>query len=281
MSQKKKTLPTSSDSNTIKGTLIEIFSSYQGEGGSVSGSCFGKRQIFVRLAGCNLAQGAFGTKGCVWCDSESAQAYSIQTFRVEKGASTHFFSEYSNPVTPSDVMSYIDTLNTPDTHSISFTGGEPCVQKVFLIELNRLCQKRGYLTYLETNASVPWDEEFGKFDFCCADIKDRTSFASSDWKNLAIVELNFIRNYLNFPNKIFAKIVVTQDSMEEDIAWIATELAKLGKSIRICPLVIQLATAGNAPSEAKISSLMRTAALYLPKDALSISVQIHKYLKML
>jgi len=36
------------------GHLVEIFSSYQGEGGVVRGSCFGRRQIFIRFAGCNL-----------------------------------------------------------------------------------------------------------------------------------------------------------------------------------------------------------------------------------
>ena len=58
-----------------KAFLSEIFSSIQGEGGTLRGSCFGKRQIFIRFAGCNLAKGAYDTNGCFWCDSTLAQSF--------------------------------------------------------------------------------------------------------------------------------------------------------------------------------------------------------------
>lgn len=55
------------------GYFSEVFSSIQGEGGLVRGSCFGKRQIFVRFSGCNLSDGGFGSRGCFWCDSPTSQ----------------------------------------------------------------------------------------------------------------------------------------------------------------------------------------------------------------
>ena len=59
--------------NSTGGYLFEIFSSIQGEGGTVRGSCFGKRQVFIRFAGCNLANQGFNTSGCFWCDSRTSQ----------------------------------------------------------------------------------------------------------------------------------------------------------------------------------------------------------------
>ena len=53
----------------LRGYIQEIFSSFQGEGAAVEGSCYGLRQIFLRFAGCPIALGAHGTKGCIWCDS--------------------------------------------------------------------------------------------------------------------------------------------------------------------------------------------------------------------
>ena len=35
-----------------QGYLQEIFSSFQGEGAAIAGSCYGLRQIFLRFAGC-------------------------------------------------------------------------------------------------------------------------------------------------------------------------------------------------------------------------------------
>ena len=67
-----------------EGYLSEVFSSIQGEGGTVRGSCFGKRQIFVRFSGCNLAEGALGLTGCFWCDSPRAQKLKARRFEYEE-----------------------------------------------------------------------------------------------------------------------------------------------------------------------------------------------------
>ena len=61
------------DKEKLVSFITEIFSSIQGEGGIVRGSCFGKRQIFIRFSGCNISDGLYGTSGCFWCDSINAQ----------------------------------------------------------------------------------------------------------------------------------------------------------------------------------------------------------------
>jgi organic radical activating enzyme len=265
----------------VKGNLIEIFSSYQGEGGSVPGSCFGKRQIFVRFAGCNLAHEAYGTKGCVWCDTTLSHQYNPERFKVETAAGSKEFKEFSNPVSAQDVYKQIESLITTDLHSISFTGGEPCMQKDFLIELNRLCHEHGLKTYLETNGSIPWDEVFGNFDFCCCDLKDATANAAKDWKKLILQELDFIHNFLKHPGQIFAKLVFTAATKEADVDWITKQLAEISVSNRQCPLVLQIVTDTNPPNENQISMLMNTAAKHISVDILSLSMQIHKYLNLL
>ena len=68
----------------LEGYIAEIFSSIQGEGGTVKGSCFGKRQIFIRFSGCNIASGAFKSTGCFWCDTSQAQLRETEYFNYSK-----------------------------------------------------------------------------------------------------------------------------------------------------------------------------------------------------
>jgi 7-carboxy-7-deazaguanine synthase len=267
----------------IVGYLHEIFISYQGEGGSVPGSCFGKRQIFVRLSGCNLAQGQFGTSGCFYCDSKEACVSNNETCLVQSSPYSSDCITVNNPVTPEQVIEFINALKTTDLHSISFTGGEPCMQKEFLQKLSQLCKEEGFKTYLETNGSVEWDPIYAKFDFCCCDIKDRTSNAASDWESLANQELNFIGRFLSGRGKIFAKCVVTSKTSAEDIRWIAEQMSFLSPDGTQVPLVLQIISSDNSkivPSEEQYSALMEVAAEFISAENLSLSFQVHKYLNI-
>jgi organic radical activating enzyme len=273
--------PTKKTDGSPTGYLIEIFSSYQGEGGSVSGSCFGKRQIFVRFAGCNLASGAYHTEGCVWCDTHESHNLHPTSYRVEIAPSTHSFDEFSNPAEIEKTIEHIRKLTTPDLHTISFTGGEPCFQSKFLIALNTRCHELGYKTFLETNACIPWQPEFGEFDYYSCDIKDRTAGAALEWQELAMEELEFISHVMAWEKKVYAKVVVTEDTQLEDIEWIAQELGRLNRPGRLCPLVLQMVTGPDSPSESKMSAFMAIAAKYISPDNLSLSVQLHKYIEIL
>ncbi len=97
--------------------VSEIFSSIQGEGQYV-----GYRQIFLRLAGCNLS--------CDYCDEQTdGQLMSIP-----------------------EVMVQINALSALYHHSISITGGEPLLQ---VNELLHLIPELSLPVYLETNATLP------------------------------------------------------------------------------------------------------------------------------
>jgi len=121
-----------------QGYIQEIFSSFQGEGASVEGSCYGLRQIFIRFSGCPLALGVHGTKGCIWCDSPKSWNTTPPKCFVETKAGTQSFDEITNPLASKDVLDIVKKLSTKDLHSISLTGGEPLYQESFVYEMSKL-----------------------------------------------------------------------------------------------------------------------------------------------
>ena len=104
----------------IKGKIAEVYKSVQGEG-----IYLGEKQIFVRSFGCNL--------NCRFCDTK------LDSFR-----------EYE----PQELFKEIK-LHQDNHRSVSFTGGEPLLQKDFLKEILKLTQKCGLRNYLETNGTLP------------------------------------------------------------------------------------------------------------------------------
>jgi 7-carboxy-7-deazaguanine synthase len=123
------------------GQLLEVFSSIQGEGMLV-----GCRQIFVRMAQCNL--------NCAYCDTPFAPA---EHCRIEDAPASGNFVNMPNPVSL-DVLSSILFRWRQDLpgvhHSISLTGGEPLLQAEVL--RHWLPSLRAILPlHLETNGTLP------------------------------------------------------------------------------------------------------------------------------
>lgn len=106
----------------MKAPIIEIFSSFQGEGPYV-----GQRQIFVRFAGCNL--------DCNYCDTNKSKS--------EKSGKN---------MTVQEVADKINSLKTPDCKVVSFTGGEPSLYPEFISEVSK---KIDLNVLLETNGALP------------------------------------------------------------------------------------------------------------------------------
>ena len=266
-----------------QGYIQEIFSSFQGEGAAVEGSCYGLRQIFIRLAGCPLAQGALGTKGCIWCDSPEAKANHPKQCLVESEAGSQTFENIKNPVTEKEVLKRIRNLTTNDLHSISFTGGEPLHQPEFLERILTLLKKESYKTYLET--AYTEDVEFLRrishlIDFACVDVKDRSTEASLDWKVLVNREIEMCK-ILKDNTRVFAKTVVSKSSRKEDFEVIADLCGRIG-----IPIVIQIVTPPDnskilQPTWRQITEFSEIAAQHLPADKVGISVQMHKNLNIL
>lgn len=120
--------------------LIEMFSSLQGEGPLV-----GRRQIFIRLAGCNLA--------CHYCDTPFAPT---ATCNVETAPGSETFTLWDNPIDAQQVVDCVQNWLTdlPQAHhSFSITGGEPLLHSEALVQwLPKLSQLLPI--QLETNGTL-------------------------------------------------------------------------------------------------------------------------------
>lgn len=181
------------------GKINEIFSSIQGEG-----IFLGEKQIFVRLAGCNI-------RCCSYCDTEFES-----------------FQEYR----PQELLSRLESFGR-DFHSISLTGGEPLLQKDFLKEILPLLKQKRYQTYLETNGVLPGAlaEVINNIDIVAMDIKlpsSSTNIAKSYWQEHG--------DFLKIAGKkdVFIKVVISSSTTEEDFV---TMLA-LFSAIDYCGILV-------------------------------------------
>lgn len=179
----------------MKGKIAEIFESIQGEG-----LYAGERQLFVRLFGCNL--------DCTYCDTQ------LDAFR-----------EYS----PEALMEEIKSLCT-SSRCISFTGGEPLLQKDFLKEILRRTHQQGFSNYLETNGTLPaaLAEIIQDVDIVSMDIKLPSSTgAKAYWNEHA----EFIKQAQD--KELFLKAVICQSTSERDITEMIHFLTALKVSLTL------------------------------------------------
>ncbi|GAB6135622.1 7-carboxy-7-deazaguanine synthase QueE [Thermococcus prieurii] len=249
--------------------MAEVFNSWQGEGGSVPGSAFGRRQIFVRFAGCDL--------NCVWCDSkEFIDASRVSRWRYEVEPFTGRFEYRPNPAELEGVVEAILRLDTGDIHSISYTGGEPTLQVKPLKALMGKMKELGFDNFLETHGGLPEliREVAPLTDYASVDIKDETAKATEDWRSLVLREVESIRILKEAGVKVYAKLVVTSETKTENVRWYAELLKDLS------PLVIQPREPIEI-SQARLMELYREASLIMGRKNVGLSFQVHKYLNVL
>ncbi len=162
-----------------KGKITEVFSSVQGEG-----LYFGEEQIFVRFFGCNLK--------CKFCDT-----------------TLYRFAEYE----PEELLRELK-LYQNGHRTISFTGGEPLLQKYFLKAILKLTKKEGYENYLETNGILhsALEDVIDYVDIVAMDLKLPSSTGLKDF-------WHHHRRFLEIASKkeVFLKMVICRSTDEEDI----------------------------------------------------------------
>lgn len=177
----------------IKGKIAEIFKSIQGEGLYLS-----EKQIFVRFFGCNL-------NNCSFCDTKLDS-----------------FKEYET----SDLFNQIKSYGK-GFHSISFTGGEPLLQKDFLKEVLKLTQKCGFRNYLETNGTLPDElkEVIDYVDIVAMDLKlpSSTGLCGFWGEHRRFLELASRK-------EVFLKAVICQSTKVEDLEEALKIIKEINKS---------------------------------------------------
>src|SRR5262245_14776126 len=225
-----------------RGHLLEVFSSWQGEGPYA-----GLRQVFVRLSGCHLR--------CVYCDTpESWERAGAWTIRGETR---------KNPVTVAETL---DAIRSFGPHpSVSLTGGEPVVQAEFVREVALGVRAMGMKTYLDTSGTLA--DRLA----VCADAIDIFAFDIKLPSCPGVrVDEDDVRRCLAHAcgREAFVKIVVMQDSREDEVA----------RAARLVPpemtLILQLATPVNAstspPDGATLARLRRACG-----REVSVMPQLH------
>lgn len=206
--------------------LAEVFSSIQGEGVHI-----GRRQVFIRFIGCNLA--------CSYCDTHQLDA--AEPCRMESTPGRGDFSLRANPVPFHQVIELIMRWQSgwPGVHhSISLTGGEPLLHVELLQEwLGRL---RGILpVHLETNGVLhsALSTVVREIDFISMDIKLPSS---SDEDSLWDHHRDFLT--VAAATDLSVKVVVNSATQHWEVIRAAEMTAAVSPSI---PFIIQPETADN------------------------------------
>ena len=176
--------------------LIEIFSSVQGEGKYV-----GCRQIFIRMADCNL--------NCAYCDTD----FKRHDFcRIETAAGSMIIEQIKNPFTPTQAAAIINQFsNEVPTHSVSFTGGEPLLNWKFIRGVAKKIQPTGLKIFLETNGTLP--EKLSQ-------VIDFVDIISMDIK-LPSIGGNYFDKHREFlkiamQKDLYTKIVISAETTQEE-----------------------------------------------------------------
>ena len=169
----------------MKAKISEIFRSIQGEGKYI-----GVNQVFVRFYECNM--------NCSWCDTPT----SVNKIPADV-----------NELSVADATAKICELSQ-DCHSISFTGGEPLLQKEFLKELLLAQRNKNNRVYLETNGILHEALELvvDLVDIVSMDFKLPSSTGEKDrWGE----HEEFLKKCSG--KEVFVKMVVTGQTIIEDI----------------------------------------------------------------
>ncbi len=245
------------------GYITELFSSFQGEGPYV-----GRRQIFIRFAGCPFS--------CFYCDTPSAKEPK-PSFCTVSGIAGYNIS-FVNPMSSHRVLELLTALRTPDLHSITYTGGEPLFSAAFVNEIAKGAKEMHLKNHMETNgySARAFASIVDHFDFASIDIKLRRHQASTDYEKQYKNELECIRISTERGLETIVKVVVVKDTAIDEIEEICKDLVGLNIKFVLQPVTGDRAQKDIVPGIKELFALSETAGAFLP-DVMVIP-QVHKIL---
>jgi len=240
-------------SSECRGNVVELFSGIQGEGIHV-----GRRQIFLRMAECNL--------DCDYCDQPEAKKIP-RTALIEQTPGHRDFLRVRNPVAISELAQAIRNLARQGTrhHALAVTGGEPLMQHDFLAAL--LPRMRGLKILLETNGTLPdaLQPLLPSIDIVSMDLKLKSATGRpmprrrhEDFLRIAVRQRNI---------EVIVKAVITSAATPREIRAAARLVGGIKKSV---PFVLQPVTGGpggknlRPPKPSAVLALQDAAAQILP-----------------
>lgn len=246
---------------SAKAYLNELFLSFQGEG-----VLAGTRQMFLRLAGCDIR--------CPWCDTPDAlTAKGSRTFRIETAPGAAW-RERPNPLGPSDVLEEVRAMRAAHgpCEWISLTGGEPTIWRRFLEALCPALRAEGLKVFLETNSHHPDTLKAlsGSLDFVSADIKLPLADYEIGWETYEA----FVAAIPPAAGQVKVVVLAGLDPAEVEEA-----ARRVGAIDRRLPLILQpVSPVGGAEPPAWTALLAHQARCLLHLDDVRIIPQLHKAL---
>lgn len=195
--------------------LVEVFSSIQGEGLYV-----GCRQVFVRLAGCNL--------NCRYCDTSSSQEI-VDYAKVETNPGQRQFVSVKNPVSISALAQRINQFLVFPHHSVSLTGGEPLCQWKAIAAMSPMIQGK---IYLETNGTLysELEQVLPHIDIISMDIKLPSAGGRACWNE----HHKFLQ--VAASKEVFVKMVITAETNDNEFDQAIDLVRAIGECI---PVILQ------------------------------------------
>lgn len=214
------------------GNIIELFSSFQGEGPYA-----GVRQVFVRTGGCHLR--------CVYCDTPESWERTAECAVEEEPATRRFRAEL-NPMSVDRVMEIVrGHADRWSPHSVSITGGEPLLQSTFLAGLLPGLRGLGLRTYLDTSGTLSdrLEEVIGHVDIVALDLK----LPSCPGVRIDRADAKRCVEIARRAPDLFVKVVVMEDSKAEEVEEAARLVAAVDPDIA---MILQPATPVNPATAA-------------------------------
>ena len=191
----------------MKAPIIEIFSSFQGEG-----LLIGQRQIFVRFAGCNL--------NCNYCDTNDSKS--------EKSGKL---------MTPEMVTEEINKILTPDCKAISFTGGEPSLYPDFI---NEVSKNFNLSIMLKTNGTLPDNIDLlNKLDIVSLDIKLPEHFDGDFDEEIFLNEIKSLNLLREKSINVYCKVVILPSTKIKSFKEVVEKLSENISSKSNLKIIIQ------------------------------------------
>nr|WP_304124784.1 7-carboxy-7-deazaguanine synthase QueE [Methanosphaera cuniculi] len=223
-----------------------MFSSLQGEG-----QLIGKRQIFIRFAGCNI--------DCNYCDTQNSKT-----------------TENATNYTIDELNTEIQTLMSSDFDSLEITGGEPLLHADYIYEF---LKKYPYKSMLETNATLPdkLEKLTEVIDIVSMDVKLPEYFDSyENWRKLYLKELESIKVLEDTNTKYYIKIVVSPTTKKQDIVDIMEDISKVASANT--EIIIQPVSPMSLWEDK--TKLFEISEIVGTNFNVSIIPQIHKYMNI-
>jgi len=246
-----------------KAKVAEIFSSIQGEGRWV-----GRRQVFVRFAGCNLH--------CVYCDTRTNI---VTRAAIERPPGSSIIDYIDGELSPNQTAEAVKSLLSPERsyHSISLTGGEPLlVGAKFINAFAEAVADTGLPVHLETNGTLPkvLEEVINSLGLISMDVKIPSATGEPPQ-----YEVN--REFLEITarKECCVKVVFVPETQRKEIEAAVDVVAQVDPSI---PFILQPATPGGPvkryPMPVLMFSFYDLASSRL-KDV-KIIPQTHRFLRL-